>query len=80
MWEGCWSCRIIALKRAGVHATTRKMRYHEETAYDRHGDQKIIQVQREKGADIRLVLDVVVCARRREFNVAVIHSLDLDLN
>lgn len=66
MWAGYWEKRSIALKRAGVNVTTRKLRYR--------GD--IVQ---EKGIDVRLALDLVKFARKRQFDVAVLFSQDQDL-
>jgi uncharacterized LabA/DUF88 family protein len=79
MWSGYWSNRVIALKRAGVVVTTRPIRYHKETILDATGAAQIVTTPQEKGVDVRLALDVVARARKREFNVAVIYSQDQDL-
>lgn len=79
MWAGYWSSRILALKRAGVHVTTRPLRYRTQYAFDENGDQKTITVAHEKGIDVRLALDIVACAIKGEFDVAVIFSQDQDL-
>lgn len=79
MWAAYWSNRILALKRAGVFVTTRPIRYHTETINNSDGSQSVVTTPQEKGVDVRLALDVVSRARRREFNVAVIYSQDQDL-
>ena len=75
MWSGYWSNRVLALKRAGVFVETRKLRYHQETL----ADGTIKTIPQEKGIDIRISLDLVSCARRKEFDVAIIFSQDQDL-
>lgn len=76
MWSGYWNSRTIALKRSGVVVETRKLRYHIEE--DHNGDE--IKIAHEKGIDIRIALDLVRCARRKEFDVAIIFSQDQDLS
>jgi uncharacterized LabA/DUF88 family protein len=70
---------VLALKRAGVAVTTRPIRYHTETVANPDGTPREIVTPQEKGVDVRLALDVVSRARRKEFNVAVIYSQDQDL-
>jgi hypothetical protein len=79
MWAGYWSNRILAMKRAGIDVTTRPIRYRKENAFDDSGNPTVITTPQEKGVDVRLALDVVKSARRREFDVAVIFSQDQDL-
>jgi uncharacterized LabA/DUF88 family protein len=79
MWAGYWSNRVLALKRAGVLVTTRPLRYRTSYAFDENGDQKIVTVAQEKGIDVRLALDIVSCAIKKQFDVAVIYSQDQDL-
>jgi uncharacterized LabA/DUF88 family protein len=87
MWAAYWSNRVLAMKRAGIHVTTRPIRYHEEMVLDNDGEPvlnedgnaRTVKVAQEKGVDVRLALDVVSCARTRQFNVVVIYSQDQDL-
>jgi uncharacterized LabA/DUF88 family protein len=79
MWSAYWSNRVLAMKRAGIVVTTRPLRYRKQEAYDENGALKTITVPQEKGVDVRLALDVVKAARRRQFDVAVIYSQDQDL-
>ena len=80
MWAGYWSNRVLALKRSGVHVTTRKLRYRSQQAYNANGDEITITVPHEKGIDVRLALDIVSCAVSGQFDVAVIYSQDQDLS
>jgi len=79
MWAAYWSNRVLALTRAGVVVTTRPIRYHSEIIKEKGGTEREVITPQEKGVDVRLALDAVSCARRKEFHVAVIYSQDQDL-
>jgi uncharacterized LabA/DUF88 family protein len=79
MWAAYWSNRVLAMKRAGIVVTTRPIRYHKKTIMEPDGTERTITTPQEKGIDIRLALDLVALARKREFQVAVIYSQDQDL-
>src|SRR4051794_35140611 len=38
MWAGYWSNRVLAMKRAGIHVTTRPLRYHTGPVLDDAGE------------------------------------------
>ena len=76
MWAGYWSNRVLAMKRAGVFVTTRDIRYQKTEVEQADGTTKIITTPHEKGIDVRLALDVVSTARKRQYDVAVIYSQD----
>lgn len=78
MWAGYWARRVLAMKRAGIHVTTRPLRYRtEEIQVD--GSMTVVVTPQEKGIDVRLALDLVSCALSEQFDVAVIYSQDQDL-
>jgi uncharacterized LabA/DUF88 family protein len=87
MWAAYWSNRVLALKRAGVIVTTRPLRYRKEYILDEDGKpifkadgtRKSVTAPQEKGIDVRLALDLVSLARKREFDIALIFSQDQDL-
>jgi uncharacterized LabA/DUF88 family protein len=79
MWTGYWNNRVMALKRAGVNVTTRKLRYHDNHVEMPDGTSEIVTSVQEKGVDVRLALDVVKLARLKNYDVAVIYSQDQDL-
>lgn len=87
MWTAYWANRVLALKRAGVHVTTRPLRYRRAAVIDHNGDpvleddgQPVVSVTpQEKGIDVRLALDLVSCARTKQFDIALIFSQDQDL-
>ena len=79
MWASYWAKRLLYMKRAGIHVTSRPLRYRKETTIDAVGNEVVVVTPQEKGIDIRLALDVVSTARTRQCNVAVIFSQDQDL-
>lgn len=79
MWAGYWNNRVLALKRAGVHVTTRKLRYHDERMERPDGTVGVMTSVHEKGIDVRLALDIVKLARKKNYDVAVLYSQDQDL-
>lgn len=79
MWAGYWNNRVLALKRAGVNVTTRRLRYSREKVTHPDGTIEHRHIPKEKGIDIRLALDLVKCARTGQFDVAVLFSQDQDL-
>ena len=79
MWHGYWTRRLTAMRRAGIAVTSRPLRYRVERVLLQDGSSHEIPVQREKGIDLRLGLDVVRMARHGELDVAVIFSQDQDL-
>ncbi len=79
MWHGCWTRRLTAMRRAGVEVTSRKLRYRHERVRLADGTEHHVPVQREKGIDLRLGLDVVRLARNGDLDVAVLFSQDQDL-
>ncbi len=79
MWHGYWMRRLTAMRRAGIVVTSRRLRYRIERIRLADGATHDVPVQREKGIDLRLGLDIVRMARNGEFDVAVIFSQDQDL-
>ncbi len=79
MWHGYWTRRLTALRRAGVDVTARRLSSRIERVHLPDGTTHAVPVQREKGIDLRLGLDVVRLARNRDLDVAVVFSQDQDL-
>ena len=63
MWHGYWTRRLTAMRRAGIVVTIRYLRYRVERVRLPDGSVHEIPVEREKGIDLRLGLDVVACVR-----------------
>jgi uncharacterized LabA/DUF88 family protein len=87
MWASYWSNRVLAFKQSGVIATTRLLKYRNESVIgldgeavlEADGTPRTITTAHEKGIDVRLALDVVALARKRQFDIALIFSQDQDL-
>ena len=79
MWHGYWTRRLTAMRRAGIHVTSRPLRYRLESIRLPDGSVHELPTQREKGIDLRLGLDVVRMARNAELDVAILFSQDQDL-
>lgn len=79
MWHDYWANRLLAMRRAGVHVTSRRLSYRIEHVTLPDGSEHDIPVEREKGIDLRLGLDVVRMVRNDELDVAIIFSQDQDL-
>ena len=79
MWNGYWSKRFLAMRRADILVTSRFLRYHDEKVQHPDGSQSVVSTAQEKGIDLRLGLDVVRLARSNQYDVAVIFSQDQDL-
>jgi hypothetical protein len=68
------------MSRQGVVAFSRSLRYRNRTVRLSDGSEHTFLVGEEKGIDVRLALDVIRLAHRREFDVAVVFSQDQDLS
>jgi len=79
MWAAYWSNRVLAMKRVGVHVTTRPLRYRKQSVTGPDGVEHEVITAQEKGIDVRLALDLVSLARKKQFDVAVVFSQDQDL-
>ncbi len=79
-WADYWNNRVLALKRAGVVVTTRPIRYRDKTVYDANGNEIVSTVPQEKGIDVRIALDMVLLAVKKQYEVAILFSQDQDLN
>ena len=78
-WHGYWSNRLLAMRRSGIHVTSRPLRYYREEIRHDNNEATVIDVPVEKGIDVRLALDVIRLAREDQYNVGVIFSQDQDL-
>ena len=78
-WHYFWANKLRGMRNRGVIVTTRYLKYtHFPITLDT-GEQRIIKQGREKGIDLRLGLDLVRLARKKEYDVAIIFSQDTDL-
>ncbi len=80
LWHQFWSAKLAYLGKIGVHVYSRSLRYRNEVLQLPDGTSKTLLVGREKGIDVRIALDIVRLAHRRDYDVAVVFSQDQDLS
>jgi len=79
-WHDFWSAKLAVMGRQDVHVFSRPLRYRNRVVRLPDGTTHAILTGEEKGVDVRLALDVIRLAHRREFDVAVLLSQDQDLS
>ena len=78
-WHNFWSRKLLAISRQGVRTFSRPLRYRDETiSFD--GGSFTRRQAREKGIDVRIAIDLITLAYRRNYDVAVVFSQDQDLS
>lgn len=80
LWHRFWLRKLSAMGRQGVHVFSRFLSYRNKTVRLPDGTTHTIRTAEEKGVDVRMALDIVRMAHRREFDVALILSQDQDLS
>lgn len=79
-WHGFWSRKLLALSRAGVVVFSRALRYRNKTVKLPDGTKHSFLTGEEKGIDVRIAIDIISLAHRKEFDVAIIFSQDQDFS
>jgi uncharacterized LabA/DUF88 family protein len=79
-WNHFWTAKLAQMGRQGVKIFNRPLKYRNQVVRLPDGRASSVLVGQEKGIDVRLALDVVTCAHRRAFDVALIFSQDQDLS
>ncbi|MEW6487972.1 MAG: NYN domain-containing protein [Thermodesulfobacteriota bacterium] len=79
-WSGFWQRKLAMMGRQGVWLFSRPLRYRNRVVDLPGGGQHSFLSGEEKGVDVRIALDVVRMAHRREFDVALVFSQDQDLS
>jgi uncharacterized LabA/DUF88 family protein len=77
-WHNFWVGKLAAMRHQGVEVYTRPVRYRMQSVRLPDGTEHTFQAGEEKGIDVRIALDVIRFALRREYDVAVIFSQDQD--
>jgi uncharacterized LabA/DUF88 family protein len=78
-WNFFWTKKLASMGKRGIIAFSRSLRYRNQTIKCPTGTITAL-VGQEKGVDVRLALDVVRAAMRRDYDVALIFSQDQDLS
>lgn len=79
-WHGFWSNKLAMMGRRGVVVFSRPLVYRNKTIQVPGFGPHTFLTGEEKGIDVRLALDALDAAHRREFDVALIFSQDQDLS
>ncbi len=79
-WAAFWSSKLAAMRGQGVVCYARALRYQTERVPLPDGSVQTRRVGHEKGIDIRIALDAIRLAIRREYDVALLFSQDQDLS
>jgi len=79
-WHHFWSAKKLTMIRAGVHVYSRPLRYRNKGIKLPNGTLHTFLVAEEKGIDVRLALDIINLAHKREYDVALVLSQDQDLS
>ena len=79
-WHSFWTHKLAAMGRRGVVVYSRSLRYRNRRVDLPDGTQHYFLTGEEKGIDVRIALDVIALAHRREYDVALVFSQDQDLS
>lgn len=79
-WNTFWAGKMAVMGRQGVAVYSRPLRYRNRRVRLPDGGEHVFLAGEEKGIDVRLALDVIRLAHRREYDVALVFSQDQDLS
>jgi uncharacterized LabA/DUF88 family protein len=87
-WHRFWAAKLLAMSRSGAHVFSRSLRYRSKTVALPERPEFGAMAGRpyrfiageEKGIDVRISLDIIRMAHRREYDVALVFSQDQDLS
>lgn len=79
-WNHFWTAKGAQMGREGVHVFTRPLRYRNKAIKLPDGSQHTFLDGDEKGIDVRIALDVIRLAHRRDYDVALLFCRDQDLS
>ncbi len=78
-WHTFWANKLRAIGRQGCTVFKGQVRYRTEEVRLGDGTQVTRTHGREKGVDVRIAIDLIRLAHRRQYDVAVVFSQDQDL-
>ena len=79
-WNQFWVKKLRVMSWQNTHVFSRPLRYRNRKMKLPDGTEHTFTVGEEKGVDVRIALDVIRLAHRKEYDVAVIFSQDQDLS
>ncbi len=79
-WNYFWKAKLAVMAREGIYVFSRPLRYRNHVVRLPDGTTHSYLAGEEKGVDVRIAVDVIGMAFRREYDVALIFSQDQDLS
>jgi uncharacterized LabA/DUF88 family protein len=79
-WNQFWANKLRVMSRQGIRVFSRPLRYRNKRVRLPDGTEHTYLSGEEKGIDVRIALDVLRMAHRREYDVALVFSQDQDLS
>lgn len=80
-WHQFWSGKLLVMSRQGVQVFSRSLRYRNKRAKcPKCGSEYTVLTGEEKGVDVRIGLDAIRMAHRKDYDVALFFSQDQDLS
>ncbi len=79
-WNHFWTAKGAQMGREGVYTFTRPLRYRNKQVRLPDGSTHSYLDGDEKGIDVRIALDIIRLAHRREYDVALVFCRDQDLS
>ena len=80
VWNRFWTRKLAVMGRQGVVVFSRPLRYRNRRVVLPDGTKYSVLTGEEKGVDVRITLDVIALAHRREYDVALVMSQDQDFS
>ena len=77
-WHHIWTHKLAAMGLQGVVVFNRPLRYRNRTVALPDGTEYSSPTREEKGIEVRIALDVIAPAHRREYDAALVVSQDQD--
>jgi len=79
-WHHFWAGKLGVMSNLGVYVYSRPLRYRNKRIKLPDGTEYTFLVGEEKGIDVRIALDVIRMAHRKEYDIALIFSQDQDFS
>ena len=79
-WNYFWVAKLRVMSWQKLHIYSRPLRYRNRIVKLPDGTEHTFLAGEEKGIDVRMAIDIIRMAHRKEFDVALIFSQDQDLS
>lgn len=80
LWNRFWVAKLRVMSWKGAYIFSRRLRYRNRRIRLPDGTEHTYMAGEEKGIDVRIAIDVIRMAHRKEYDVAVVFSQDQDLS